>query len=135
MVLHMRDLMEKLLALQSLEFGGRKTGKETERARLRAEIPEPILGHFDRLVARGKKGVAVIRRGVCTECHLRVPLGNLLVLAKGTDIQICGNCGRYLQLPEEEKPGQPARSEPAVAAPKAASRRGRKRRDAELAVV
>lgn len=130
----MRELMESLLALQALEFGGRKTGKDQEAAQLRARVPEPILGHFDRLLARGKKGVSVIRQGVCTGCHLRVPVGTLVTIARGEDIQICGNCGRYLYLPQEEIPGQKANSQ--VENPKPATRRPRRRRATEaLAVV
>jgi len=129
----MRELMESLVALQALELGGRKTSKETERTRLRALVPEPILGHFDRLLSRGKKGVSVIRQGVCTECHLRVPVGTLVTLAKGVDIQICGNCGRYLHLPEGEIPGQKPVEKPAVRKP--TKRVARRRREAEVAPV
>lgn len=121
----MRELMERLLTLQNLELAARKSGREAEREKLRTTIPEPILGHFDRLLARGKKGVASIRQGVCTECHIRVPMGTLLTLAHGSDIQVCGNCGRYLHLPESELPGaQP---------PKPPARKPRKRREPELA--
>ena len=130
----MRELMESLLALQALEFGGRKSGKEAEKARLREKVPAPILGHFDRLLARGKKGVSVIRNGVCTECHLRLPVGTLVTLARGEDIQICGNCGRYLHLPEGEIPGQKTNAK--VEAPKKSARRNRRRRtEPELVVA
>jgi len=43
-----------------------------------------------------------VRNGVCTECHLRVAIGALADLAHATDIQVCGNCGRYLYLPPQE---------------------------------
>jgi predicted nucleic acid-binding Zn-ribbon protein len=129
----MRKCMATLLALQSLELGGRKAGKDAERGRLRAEIPEPVLGHFDRLLARGKKGVSVIRNGVCTECHLRVPIGTLVTLARGADIQLCGNCGRYLHLPDEELPFLKTAEKPAVVKP--AASRPRRRRGSELTVA
>jgi predicted nucleic acid-binding Zn-ribbon protein len=130
----MRKLMESLLALQALEFGGRKTGKDQEAKRLRARVPEMILAHFDRLLARGKRGVSVIRQGVCCECHLKLPVGTLVTLARGEDIQICGNCGRYLHLPEGEIPGQKANTK--VDSPKSTARRPRRRRTTEaLAVV
>ena len=130
----MRKCMANLLALQTLEFGGRKAGKDAERARLRAEIPEPILGHFDRLLARGKKGISLIRHGVCTGCHLRVPVGTLVTLARGADIQLCGNCGRYLHLPDEELTGLMTGEKPAVAKP-VVVRRPRRRRGSELTVA
>lgn len=118
--------MESLLALQALEFEGTETVTEEDRDALRAKVPDPILGHFDRLLARGKKGVSVIRKGVCTSCHIRVPVGTLVTLARGEDIQICGNCGRYLHLPEGELPGQ--KTEEKSGTPKPAARRGRRRK-------
>ena len=99
----MRKIMNPLLALQKLQFGaGAKTRASQARMEtLRAEVPPPILAHYDRLVSRGKKGVAVAREGSCSECHLQLTKGRLLGLAAGSDVQICDNCGRYLSLPEE----------------------------------
>jgi predicted nucleic acid-binding Zn-ribbon protein len=131
----MRNCMATLLALQTLEMGGRKTGKDAERTRLRAAVPEPILGHFDRLLARGKKGVSVIRNGVCTECHLRVPVGTVVTLARGADIQLCGNCGRYLHLPDDQLPGIKTAEKPATPPKPAVVRRPRRRRGSELTVA
>jgi predicted nucleic acid-binding Zn-ribbon protein len=119
-------MMEKLMGLQQLEFSARRSGKESERDRLRAAIPEPILAHFDRLIARGKKGVATVRQAVCSECHIRIPTGTLVTLAHGTDIQVCGSCGRYLYLPANE---------PLVPTPKQEPRKAaqRKAKDSALA--
>ena len=99
---HMKKLIDDLLKLQSLEFD-EHVGPDMEKriAELRAKIPAPILGHYDRLVARGKKGVAIIRNQVCTGCHMQVPRGVVLTLMHGEDVQLCGNCGRYLHLPEQ----------------------------------
>lgn len=96
----MNDLLTNLLKLQALEFG-ETSDKDTEKqvAELRALIPAQILGHYDRLVARGKKGVAVVRNQVCTGCHMRLPIGTINVLMQGQDIQLCDSCGRYLYLP------------------------------------
>jgi len=77
---------------------------------LRAEIPAPVLAHYDRLRSRGKKGVSVIRNNVCSGCHMGVAIGTIVTLKKGKDIQLCGSCGRYLYLPPEE----PAVPEPPV---------------------
>jgi hypothetical protein len=98
----MKELIANLLKLQSLGFDG-PVGPDTEKqiAELRAKIPAPILGHYERLVARGKKGVATIRNQVCTGCHVQVPRGVVLTLMHGEDVQLCGNCGRYLHLPEQ----------------------------------
>ena len=102
----MNELLQNLVELQSLEFGA--TGdKNTEatKAALRAKIPSQILAHYDRLVARGKKGIAVVRDQVCTGCHMRLPIGVIMTLMHGQDIQLCENCGRYLCLPPAAKTG------------------------------
>lgn len=115
-----RSVMENLLALQTLEFqSGRRTKeREAEIEALRKTIPDPILGHFDRLLIRGKKGVAIVRHSTCTACHLKVPLGVLVTLGHGDDVQLCGNCGRYLYLPKDEPIGSaPADAKPAAAKP------------------
>lgn len=95
----MNDLLTNLLKLQALDFQETTSSKdETEKAALRGLIPAPILGHYDRLVARGKKGVALVRNQVCTGCHMRLPIGTINTLMQATDIQLCDTCGRYLYL-------------------------------------
>ena len=49
---------------------------------VRAKVPEPILGHFDRQKSRGKLGIAPVRGGVCGSlspdrfiCLRRISLG------------------------------------------------------------
>jgi predicted nucleic acid-binding Zn-ribbon protein len=104
----MKNIIENLLKLQTAEAAattGAETGKQL--AGWRAKIPAQILGHYDRLRARGKKGVAVIKGQTCGECHVQVPRNTVLTLMHGTDIQICENCGRYLCLPEHVNPAQP----------------------------
>jgi hypothetical protein len=96
----MKELLQNLIQLQSLEFGGDEKGKrEAALAELRAKIPAQILAHYDRLVARGKKGLAAVRGQVCSGCHMQVPLGVVMTLKHGDDIQLCESCGRYLYLP------------------------------------
>jgi len=109
----MKDLMPKLLALQNLELSldPRSPQEEETVLKLRAEMPKPILYHFDRLIARGKKGVAVVRGTSCSECHLVIPIGTMHQLEHQDDaeIHLCDNCGRYLYA------GKPAsKSEPAI---------------------
>ncbi len=116
----MREILESLLKLQDLELGS-KTGDHSKEIReLRAKIPAPILGHFDRLLARGKKGVSTVHNGVCRECHMRVAIGVLATVMHGDDIQLCGTCGRYLYLPPEAAVATPA---PAPAPAKPAAKR------------
>jgi predicted nucleic acid-binding Zn-ribbon protein len=97
----MNNVLQNLLKLQALEFG--ETGQkkvEAQVAELREKIPLPILGHYDRLRARDKKGVAIVRNQSCTGCHMHVPIGLITVLMRGEDIQLCESCGRYLYLPD-----------------------------------
>jgi hypothetical protein len=96
----MNNLLQNLIKLQALKFGEITEGTAgVSEAELRARIPVQILGHFDRLVARGKKGVATVRNQVCTSCHMSVPIGVIVTLRQGQDIQLCESCGRYLYLP------------------------------------
>jgi predicted nucleic acid-binding Zn-ribbon protein len=103
----MNATIQNLLKLQSIEFGEEK-GSDKQIGELRAQIPEPILGHYDRLRARDKKGVAVVRNQVCTGCHMRLPIGVIMILMQDRDIQLCDSCGRYLYLePQAAAPAEP----------------------------
>ena len=88
---------------------------------LRDSVPEPILAHFLRLVGNTGHGVSLVRHGVCSECHIRVPFGLVAALVKPTDVHLCDHCGCYFLLPEEEFPAPEAPT--AVITPQ---RRGRK---------
>ena len=107
----MNELLQNLIKLQSIEFGEIKDKHaEASKAELRAKIPSQILGHYDRLVVRGKKGVAMVRDQVCTGCHMRQPIGTIMTLMHEQDIQLCESCGRYLYLapPVKTEPAEPA---------------------------
>ena len=97
----MNDVLQNLLKLQALDFDEPASkASDAHKEELRALIPAPILGHYDRLVVRGKKGVAVVRNQVCTGCHMRLPIGTINTLMQASDIQLCDTCGRYLYLPD-----------------------------------
>ena len=121
----MNALLQNLIKLQSLEFGkAADKAADPAGAELRAKIPPQILGHYDRLLARGKKGLAAVRDQVCTGCHMRLPIGVVTTLMHDTDIQLCDSCGRYLYLPEPaqaEVPGPAAKPKPAKKPRKAKS--------------
>jgi hypothetical protein len=143
----MNAVLQNLLKLQALEFGEvASKDVESEVAALRGQIPPPILGHYDRLRARDKKGVALIRNQVCTGCHMLQPIGKISIIMRDEDIQLCDSCGRYLFLqPEGAAPeAAPAASTPAVSTPedkpekkpaKKAAKAPRKRKTRELATV
>jgi predicted nucleic acid-binding Zn-ribbon protein len=94
--------MENLAALQEIQLRDGISAETPKVKKLRAQVPESILAHFERLIARGKKGVALVHAGVCSECHLRLSSGTLGSLAHTEEIHKCDNCGRYLLLPENE---------------------------------
>ncbi len=124
----MNSILQDLLKLQALEFG-ETTEKhiEAQAAELRAKLPPTIVGHYDRLRVRGKKGVAIVRNQVCTGCHMKVPIGQITVLMRGEDIQLCESCGRYLYLPDAAETEFLSHLEAAKPAAKA-SAKPRKRR-------
>lgn len=68
---------------------------------LRAKVPPTVLGHHDRMRVRGKRSLAEVRNGVCAGCHTSVAVGTVNILRRGEDIQLCGNCGRYLFISPE----------------------------------
>jgi len=100
----MKNIMENLFALQTLQLQAAKSHRNRPGAiaAVRKTIPVSVLRHYDRLVAHGKKAVAVVRNGVCTECHIGIAIGALADLAHEGGTQVCGNCGRYLFLPDNE---------------------------------
>ncbi len=116
---YMNELLQNLIKLQAIEFE-----ETTEKiagasiAELRAKIPPQILGHYDRLVARGKRGVTAIRGENCSSCHIRVPIGAITTLKRGEDIQLCENCGRYLFLPDTAEAATPPPAAPVKRAKK-----------------
>lgn len=62
--------------------------------------------HFLRLLAAGRKGVGLVRHGVCSACHLRVADATVANLRQSADLPLCENCGAYLLLDAEEKPAE-----------------------------
>jgi predicted nucleic acid-binding Zn-ribbon protein len=122
----MMQLLQNLLKLQTLEFGPRGKDVEAQRVELRSQIPQQILSHYERLTARGKKGIALVVNNVCTSCHMGVPIGKISVLMRGEDLQLCDSCGRYLCLPDPAAAAAPepqAAEKPAKPARKAAKRK------------
>src|SRR5215470_10017887 len=129
----MNDLLTNLLKLQALDFADTPAkDAEAQREELRSRVPQPILGHYNRLVARGKKGVAVVRNQVCTGCHMRLPIGTINTLMQNHDIQLCDTCGRYLYLAEEPAP---AADESAPVATEAKPKRRKRKSPAPATAV
>ncbi|MBI5384857.1 MAG: hypothetical protein HZA90_09245 [Verrucomicrobia bacterium] len=123
----MHVVMHALVELQKIEFGPdpESSFSKAEAEKLRAQVPQQVLGHYDRLRSRGKKGLALVRENnVCAECHMGIPIGTVITIMKGEDIQLCGSCGRYLYV-EDKPPVTAAPATTRVESP-AKSKRGRK---------
>ena len=115
----MNELLKNLVKLQELELADATDAKQKASIEeLRGKIPPQILGHYDRLMARGKKGIVPVRNRVCSACHMGVPLGTIATIMHGTDIQLCDSCGRYLYLPEEDSTSATAQTAEAKVAAK-----------------
>src|SRR3954466_879040 len=96
----MKTILQDLYRLQTLDIGG-GSRNATELQALRAGIPQGMLSNYDRARARGKKGIAVLRNHVCTNCRMQVPIAVTAGLRSGT-VQVCGNCGLYLYIDPNE---------------------------------
>src|SRR5882672_6718714 len=95
----MNEIIQNLVKLQTLQFGEtRSKNVASQLAELRTLIPQPIIGHYDRLAVRGQKALAVVRNQVCSGCHMRLPIGTINTMMQGHDLQLCDSCGRYLYL-------------------------------------
>jgi len=100
----MKEMLDCLLRLQNLDMGSERASVGAGREELRKKIPAQVLQYYDRLRARGKKGVGHVRRGVCGQCHMQVAVGLLALLHRQDKLYRCENCGCYLYLVEETVP-------------------------------
>jgi hypothetical protein len=123
-------VLQRLYELQDLELGPRAGAPEARRSIeiIRKEIPEPVLKHYDRLMDRGKKGVALVRHGVCNGCQMKIASGPYAALLRDDDIAMCDNCARYLLLATEESLAPPPAPRPTPPKQKPAAGRGRKKK-------
>lgn len=80
--------------------------QQREVDRLRAEIPPRLLVQMDRVLARGRTMVSLVRHGVCGGCHLRVALGTAAMLVVPDTVVTCESCGSYLRLADDEPRGE-----------------------------
>jgi len=109
-VVAVRIILENLLALQNVELvpGKATPERDAQILALRARIPHRLLAHYDSLMANGRKGVAMVRDGLCSECRQLVGASALNGFLHGDPIQICIHCRRFLYWSEPEADGTPA---------------------------
>lgn len=68
---------------------------------VRGRLPADILQRYDPRIARGKRGAAKMRNGVCGGCFVSLPSGQLSDMRRdGVSLQVCGHCS-ILLLPED----------------------------------
>lgn len=107
----MKQILESLLLLQEAELRKeRGAASDMSPEELRKKIPAQVLQHSDRLRARGKKWIAHVRNGVCSQCHMRVAVGLLASLRRRDNLYRCETCGAYLYLVEEPQLEAPPRN-------------------------
>lgn len=115
------EVIKLLYSLQQIELGDDPNSEKNVQAikELREKVPPMILGHYDRLMKRGKKGVAIVRGTNCPECHMTLPSGTCAQLRRAEDIVLCDTCARYLlYIPEENTITVTAKKAAKAAAPK-----------------
>ncbi len=114
------EVIECLYSLQQIELGEEPTSKKNQKtiAEIREKLPANILGHYDRLMKRGKKGVSLVRGTNCPECHMTLPSGTRAQLMRAEDIVLCDTCARYLLYKPEEQPTPAAPAKPKRASAK-----------------
>lgn len=102
----MKTVIESLLRAQPLLRSGNWDGTEQQAILkgLRSRIPAQILAHYLRALESDRSGVALVRHGVCGDCHIRVPAATVANLSDYKDVHLCENCGCYLMLSPDEAP-------------------------------
>jgi hypothetical protein len=108
------EVIEWLYSLQQIELGEDPTSKKNQKTitEIREKLPANILGHYDRLMKRGKKGVSLVRGTNCPECHMTLPSGTRAQLLRAEDIVLCDTCARYLLYKPEEQAAPAAPTKP-----------------------
>ena len=67
---------------------------------LREQVPNAILGHFDRMLAQGRSGVAPLRNGICGGCHIRIPRAHVSDIRASHELDVCDQCGTFIYSEE-----------------------------------
>ena len=99
---------EQLLAIEALrvekevaELNAQYEELATERAGLARDVPDKELTVYNRIVHNHGMAIAVVERGICSACFMKLPpqVHNLALLAK--DLVHCPSCGRILTATPE----------------------------------
>ena len=112
---HFSDTVQRLLKLNRLEDELEQLQLHREPSAdtlaliesLRANISLTVLIQHDGLRAHGRKSLAEAQHGLCSGCHVSLPVGTVSELERGDHIVTCGNCGRFVFLAAEVTPSTP----------------------------
>lgn len=104
---NLKKIAATLRGLNDLELkpeaGWVKTLSPGEKSKaiehFREMLPTALLNHHDNRIARGKRSLALVRNGVCGGCHLALPSGHRARKTTGSDLDVCDNCGVFLEWP------------------------------------
>jgi len=103
---HILDALRELNRVQIRPPASFAKLSKKERTRqieaLRLQLPTSILGHHDRRIATGQKSLVRVRKGVCGACHLKLPRGHKPIASANADLDVCDNCGIFLDWSEAE---------------------------------
>ena len=114
---HITDSLKRLCELEcgsgTLASVLSDSEKHFEILRLRSIIPASILGHHDRMLQRGKRSIVPVRNGVCSACHLRLPISHVARLQTSQDLEVCDNCGTFIYFESTNETRVPTDSKPA----------------------
>ncbi len=122
---YVADIRQRLVQLNRLEdqleaSRRRRNGCLDDEAlieSLRANISPSLLVHHDRLRSRGRQSVAEVRQGVCSGCHMGLPIGTVSAVKRQSTLLRCENCSRFIFLAEEEFVAAPQPAPPKEASP------------------
>lgn len=107
-----KEITERLRSIQKLEEAARDDGDDAKKTasrqrktnKLRKDIPEMILDHYDRLRLAGRKGIASAEGLICRSCSIKLPRGERRALTLAADLIMCENCAAYLYLESKTTP-------------------------------
>jgi uncharacterized protein len=89
---------------ESAAKGDELKGLEKEEKKLLPGLDEDMIFKFQRII-RSKAGVGIVplRKGVCTGCHMILPMQFVNDVRKGESILFCPYCSRVLFFQDEEE--------------------------------
>lgn len=90
-----------VLEARRQELEKRLAAGEARRGELRSPVSEELMGLYDKTRER-RQGVAMApaQGETCGVCHMKITPQDMIYLAKGTQVVLCGSCQRILFKPE-----------------------------------